>query len=87
MGRNDEMNKKVKFKINLFHLLDDLGGWEYFDQIVEDKMDNEYMSEGGYTLLSPLDKDELEWECVSTLKHKFIIHFIFYDLVKVFPST
>lgn len=53
------MNKKVKFKINLFHLLDDLGGWEYFDQIVEDKMDNEYMSEGGYTLLSPLDKDEL----------------------------
>ena len=63
MGRNDEMNKKVKFKINLFHLLDDLGGWEYFDQIVEDKMDNEYMSEGGYTLLSPLDKDELEWEC------------------------
>ena len=57
------MNKQVKFKINLFHLLDDLGGWEYFDQIVEDKMDNEYMSEGGYTLLSPLDKDELEWEC------------------------
>ena len=52
---------KVKFKINLFNLLDDLGGWEYLDEIVENKTDNEYMSEGGYILFSPLENDELEW--------------------------
>ena len=52
---------KVKFKINLFNLLDDLGGWEYLDEIVENKTNNQYMSEGGYILFSPLENDELEW--------------------------
>ena len=54
--------KKIKFKINLFHLLDDLGAWEYFDQLVEHIMDNEYYSKGSYTFLSPLENDEVEWE-------------------------
>ena len=60
--KNNKPKNPLKFKLILFHLLDDLGGWEYLDQIVERKTKNEYYSEGGYTFLSSLENDELEWE-------------------------
>ena len=57
------MNKKVKFKINLFHLLDDLDGWNYFDEMIEDEYGISH--NGGYHLLSKLENDELEWETIT----------------------
>ena len=65
--KNNKPRKSVKFKLNLFQLLDDLDGWNYFDQIVEwesEKLDDleDYLPSGSYKFLSPLKNDELEWE-------------------------
>ena len=55
--------KKVKFKINVFDLMNDLGGWDYFENYIESTFGYNYIPKNGsFTLLSTLENDELLWE-------------------------